>query len=293
MKTRWTVGALAAGLLALVWTGVAEAKRAAVVLDSQGDDLSEPLVGSAAENALTRAGWSLLETAQLYAAAPEATKAVACNDDACRQKYLGKLTVDEVVLLRARFGKDLNGEPELWLSAWRVTPSDGATHGSTEARCEKCNAPNLIDYAVRDMIDRLVQENTALPLAAPKAGDGMLAPEGGTDTGPAVPTDAPGPRKRRFKVLKFIALGAGVAALGTGVALIAMDKGPIDDSGNQRKEYRESKTPGIILASAGGALVVTGVIMWILDGRSERRSTSAAVMVTPSGTVAAGIGGRF
>lgn len=283
------VWAACAALWAL--SGVAEAKRVAVVLDSEGDEGAEPLVASAAENALTRAGNSLLETAQLYAAAPDADQAVPCADDACRQKFLGQLTVDEVVLVKARFGKDENGEVELWLSAWRVTPADGVVHGSVEGRCQKCGAANLIDYSVRDLMDRLWQGGNALPLSAPQAGTGLLVPQGGEggeggEAGALPPSeDTPPRRGKRFGPWKFVVLGAGVVALGTGIALIAMDKGPIDDEGNQRQTYRESKTPGIILAGGGGALLAAGIVLFVLDskGGGEKKATTMGAAVVPGG----------
>jgi hypothetical protein len=129
------------------------------------------------------------------------------------------------------------------------------------------------------------------------AGDESLADRfrapaeaGGGDTGPidSGPRDTGG---RPFKTWKWVTLIGGVAAVGTGVTLIAIHKDRIID-GMLQDDYRETRTPGIITAVAGGALLATSVYFWIRDGSDAKKATKAAILPTRGGGMFA-ISGRF
>lgn len=92
--------------------------------------------------------------------------------------------------------------------------------------------------------------------------------------------------------LGWVTVGAGVAALAAGGALIAVHEDEFDDQGNLNAEARETRVPGIITASAGA--VVAGVGIYLLVRGSNESEPSSAIHVAPTaGGLAVGLSGRF
>jgi hypothetical protein len=87
--------------------------------------------------------------------------------------------------------------------------------------------------------------------------------------------------------------GLGAAAFGTVTGILAYNAGDDFKSGD-----RDSYDRSVILAgcmytglAAGGALIVTGIILWALDPGDEVTSVSA--LPTPGGGLVLTLGGRF
>lgn len=121
------------------------------------------------------------------------------------------------------------------------------------------NEPNAKN---RDVVEDLIidmEETLARQEATnERPPDGVERPGGPIGGGP--------PREggTRFGALKWTALGVGAAALAVGVTLIAIHEE--DSSGGLRMaEATDTRLAGIILAVAGGALVGTGVVLWVMD----------------------------
>lgn len=105
----------------------------------------------------------------------------------------------------------------------------------------------------------------------------------------ASPTDGAQPSVSMTKGAKLMpyawsSWALGAAAVATGAALIAIHSPPIID-GVRQPRMRLSRTPGIIAASGGGALLLLGTIFWLADSGPAESSSSAGVFPTPGGAV--------
>ncbi|PIE65967.1 MAG: hypothetical protein CSA24_01260 [Deltaproteobacteria bacterium] len=104
----------------------------------------------------------------------------------------------------------------------------------------------------------------------------------------------------------WLAMGAGVAALGAGVAFGAISRGALSDARDSSKQVdawtardkaeKNALTANIMFGVAGGAMIVAGVLFY-LEYRSERaehrrRKLRADVAVMPGGA-ALGLRGTF
>jgi hypothetical protein len=135
----------------------------------------------------------------------------------------------------------------------------------------------------------------SLPSASTVRGLARFLASGESVPGLLLPRDEPSAERRRsYGLWKWGALASGAAAVATGVVLIQMD-GPIRDAaGNQTPEQRDTRTAGIVSSSAGAALLITGVTLWVLESRSGGKETPRAALVPlPSGGVAFTMGGQF
>lgn len=93
-------------------------------------------------------------------------------------------------------------------------------------------------------------------------------------------------------VLGWAALGAGVAAIAAGGALIAIHEDEFAANGNLNPEARETRVPGIIIASAGAVVAGLGIYV-LLRGSSESESRNAIHVAPTGGGLAIGLSGRF
>ena len=85
---------------------------------------------------------------------------------------------------------------------------------------------------------------------------------------------APAHRGGALKPLKWISLVGGVLAAGAGAALFAIDgKGTCTRAAGQTQcpDVYDTRTGGIVALAAGGALVVTGVILFVIDRPRSRQ----------------------
>jgi hypothetical protein len=77
-----------------------------------------------------------------------------------------------------------------------------------------------------------------------------------------------GERSSVLKPLKWAALSTGVVALGVGIGLVVLDgRGTCSTMTGQRQcpEVYDTRTGGIVALAAGGALVATGIVLFVLD----------------------------
>lgn len=131
-------------------------------------------------------------------------------------------------------------------------------------------------------------EALARLLAGDEAAADLVAPL--AETHPTGEDDRATAGERPFRVWKWVALGGGVAALATGITLIAIDD-PADE-GSRDPTSRETKLPGIISAAAGAALSGVGVYLFIRDAR-DRRGVREAALVPVQGGAAFVLSGSF
>jgi hypothetical protein len=105
------------------------------------------------------------------------------------------------------------------------------------------------------------------------------------------PVDEPKPT-RPFRTWKWVAAGAGGAALVTGVVLIAIDgSGTCDTGGAECPEEYQSMGAGIASVSVGVAAGAASVWMFLRD-RDDAERARAAVVPTRGGAMAT-VGWRF
>jgi hypothetical protein len=94
---------------------------------------------------------------------------------------------------------------------------------------------------------------------------------------------------RSTSIVTAAMLGVGTTALLSGAMLYATDEDLYYGSGWQRKYYRDSAIPGLIVGSAGVAL--TGVGIWLL--MRDHRSTSMPIAFVERGKGFIGLTGNF
>jgi len=91
-------------------------------------------------------------------------------------------------------------------------------------------------------------------------------------------TEQRGPVGRPLRVAGWSAIGVGLAAVGVGVGFAVLDEEPIrsrcsganvDIEGNCKYRY-DTLAGGVVSAAIGGALVVTGIALVVVDRRRNR-----------------------
>ncbi len=108
--------------------------------------------------------------------------------------------------------------------------------------------------------------------------------------------DAPPSHERPYRVWKWLALGAGTAALATGIYLMSIDgdcSTGEPPAGASCAEVYETRTPGIGATVGGAVLVGTGFILWLKDDPNPSEPRRAATVVPTRGGVMVGFGGTF
>jgi hypothetical protein len=115
----------------------------------------------------------------------------------------------------------------------------------------------------------------------------------------SVTLEAEGPdrRSRTFRILGWTGVGAGIGAMGAGVALLVIHDQPItsvcsgddvDDDGDCHFVHK-TLPGGIALAAAGAAALGTGIALLILD-RKRTKAKRVEAMIGPGSF---GVRGRF
>jgi hypothetical protein len=124
-------------------------------------------------------------------------------------------------------------------------------------------------------------------VAGKEGGDLIIKPaaRGLTDleSGGESRSAADSPRFFSARVFKWITLGLGVASLGTGIALMALDGGGTCEagSGGLCPERYETMTPGIVLTAVGGAALVSSGILFYVDAGSDERAPAKSAALLP------------
>ncbi|RMH36332.1 MAG: PEGA domain-containing protein, partial [Deltaproteobacteria bacterium] len=293
------VRALAAVAVAtLAAAGVARAETVAVAA-STGDALTAAAL-QAANRKAAELGWTLVGDGVEGAAAADVMASCALDDRDCVRAAAGSLAADVVIWLRVRNG-DADGarvligtliDPQSGEAKAVETRQCAACTeaGIAELAADVVAALRRTAASIGPTAARLVVRSR--PSGARVSVDG--APVGATELrygvypgDHTVAIDKPGYRVAvrrvhidagetetvdvtlersggggpRFGAWKWVAAGAGVAAVGAGVAMIAMDGDRIE-GGVRQAERRETLAPGIATAVVGAALVGAGVWMW-------------------------------
>jgi PEGA domain len=92
-------------------------------------------------------------------------------------------------------------------------------------------------------------------------------------------------RVRPASILKWVALGAGVAALAGGITLIALDGDETCDSGwgpAACPERQATLAPGIALTVTGGLATAISGLLFYYDARPEQPTRGKAVALVPA-----------
>jgi hypothetical protein len=195
-----------------------------------------------------------------------------CTAPSCYVTVAGATNATHVLRVEGLYAND---GYTLQLEVWnRAT---GKLTRGERHHCEIC-APRDMVGAAYDQTAVLWTQQAATDAQAPAA-----AP-----TAPAAPTPAPTSGPAVKPLWPWIVGGVGVAALGTGIALVAMGK----ESGCPNATYdecgkkRDLAPAGYAVGGAGLALVGAAVAGYLLSGRPA----DTTVALTPNGLA---IGGRF
>lgn len=102
---------------------------------------------------------------------------------------------------------------------------------------------------------------------------------------------------RPLRAWKWVALGGGLAAVATGVTLIAIDRPATLDDGSRNPFARNTRPAGIVTTAAGAALTGLGIYFFVRDHQDahesrESRAATAAVVPTAGGLTFT-VAGRF
>lgn len=147
------------------------------------------------------------------------------------------------------------------------------------SRCQK--AIQFFNHAIQSTTDQKEQAKIAdrivevqgsckeAPLESVPGEAPRLPPEGPSQKlGSSSPREVVQASRTNLMPYAWTSWGLSAGAIALGSALIAIHI-PISRDGALLPEYRLTRTPGIAIASAGGALLLTGLILWLVDAASE------------------------
>lgn len=100
------------------------------------------------------------------------------------------------------------------------------------------------------------------------------------------------PGGRPFKTWKWVATGAGVAALATGITLIAIDQPAIKD-GMRNPDELNTAPAGYATTAVGGVLTIAGIYFWIRDAGDAGHEGTRTSMIPIRGGGMLTLSGQF
>jgi hypothetical protein len=175
-----------------------------------------------------------------------------------------------------------------------LDPSKSLDNAPVLKTCRGCMTDQLVEAtmeAVRKAIERKEARELKMPDPEPEPEPEQPAPpadDSPRDTGPT-PSRGLGPMGWGG----VAALAVGVASVATGGAFLGLgERRPADD----KSQFRDFRPSGYGLLGVGGALVITGVALIVVDRvRAKRRSGRSAVVAPVLAPDSAGfaISGRF
>jgi hypothetical protein len=156
--------------------------------------------------------------------------------------------------------------------------------GTLDDHCDACSPEDvvkLVDAAVDRQLAALKAAGAPTPSTKPE-----VEPRAAGASQPAGQPDVVSPRRRRLGKLGIA--GAAVLATGAvvgGVGIVIVTR-PLDYSQDpnepERARARSPVRPGIAVAAIGGAAIITGAVLLIVDyGRQRKRRVSWAPSVGP------------
>jgi hypothetical protein len=117
-------------------------------------------------------------------------------------------------------------------------------------------------------------------------------PNDAIEVAAVVPPAAEPARGGRSPVWKWLALGAGTAAVAGGAILIRIDGPILDEAGDHTTEEYDTAPAGYAVAGVGLALIATGVVLWLREDSSPEPGSTVTVVPAADGAVL-GIAGVF
>jgi hypothetical protein len=143
--------------------------------------------------------------------------------------------------------------------------------------------------AAVEQLDEEPEPEPAVPEVQPQSTE--------PDEGEGTPSEPEPAERKPMGVLGKVGIGVGaVGAVGLIAGGVVFSRGkPFDDpTGNaQVRDGSDFETPGVVVMAAGGAALLTGVALLVVDRlrpRANGRGPSAAVLPTPGGVM---LSGRF
>lgn len=269
--------ALLVSVLLVSATAQARADEVGVVVS--GEAVLQPQVRAGIEMWLRDHGHTLVASPLL----PDATnKLIDCfviEDAACARGVVEQSTAPAIVYARvdvtdtSRTGRDF-----ALAGTWLVKGKDPVTVRRT---CHHCTEEGMRETLV-SLLGSLV---AATPAAPPPAAPAPVpapaaAPPPAAVAAPAAEAQAP-------EVIPVAVMGAGGAALVTGLLLIAIDQAP-DPHGAQPKTLRDTEGAGVVFTLLGAAAVGAGGYLW---WRDHHRGAPVAAVTHDAALV--GWSGRF
>ena len=147
---------------------------------------------------------------------------------------------------------------------------------------------DLAAHRSQDVSATLVAQSTAPGGAAGAAATGAETAPAATSAPVDRPSDEGG---KKFGILPWVTIGAGGAALGGALVFELLRRSSESDAETEDTQigYKEKldemesrQTTARILAGVGGALVITGGVLLVLDLGSSDKKTSAALTLEPT-----------
>lgn len=171
----------------------------------------------------------------------------------------------------------------------RVTLSD-KKEASRKAECNGCTATNLVDK-VLETLEGAIDEAKQQPGPEPEPEPAPAAAVDDTGTETASPSDRKtggGPLgKMGWAGVSLMVVG--VATAGTGGAFLGLGE---RKPGDQPTKLRDFQPPGIALAATGGALLVTGLVLLVLDRKRAKKNVALVPQLVP-GMATLSVAGQF
>ncbi len=286
--------AVLAMFICSTWSSLADAqenpeplrteKSVVVIIDSGTADLIlESSVRATTETRLVERGYSIVENVQVAGDKP--ARLLACSGQLpCIVDVLSGIPAAFVVFASMR-SDEQEGEVSYKIVARTFEVSTGRVLARIMKRCELCKdeldlAPfsAVVIDALLDEVERPREPTQHVPADTGNSKNVQVVDVSKKAVG--VEKDL-GPTKTdsRRSILPYVAIGGGVSALGTGVALFLLD-GPVIDNGLRQPEQRATKLGGYIFMGAGSALL--GVGAWLLMTQSSNTETDSVVVIAPS-----------
>ncbi len=261
-----------------------EEKSVVVIIDSGTADLIlESSVRATTETRLVERGYSIVENVQVAGDKP--ARLLACSGQLpCIVDVLSGIPATFVVFASMR-SDEQDGEVSYKIVARTFEVATGRVVARIMKRCTSCKDELDLAPFSAVVIDALLDEaeRPKEPIQEVPADTGNSEKFQAVD----VPQKVVGVEKdighsktdSQRSILPYVAIGGGVSALGTGVALLLLD-GPIIENGLRQPEQRATKLGGYIFMGAGGALL--GVGAWLLMTQSSDAESDSVVVLAPS-----------
>ena len=177
--------------------------------------------------------------------------------------------------------------------AAKLTGHQNGASASTSTTCKACTETELVESITGALADLLPQLSDAAKAAAPAE---PVEPESPPE---------PEPEKQRkalgtLGIVGVMGMVAGAGLVGTGIPLALREDQIQGASGSStgavsgEVEQRSTRPAGIALASIGGAVLVTGLALLVVD--RVRKPKKKAALLAPNlgpGHVGLGVSGRF